>query len=259
MSNKTTKRKNKEYKSSLYPFFHPLLKLSAEKKTPTDLELDNLKGKLSFYLPDTLHLINLIFKAELKRFVLYRWKQVVSLLFIATIFITASYLAVKKYIEPKIVHQIYEVTDTVYLNNLRSFDELIKKISFKESSENYKSISRHGMLGAFQFDPITLKSIGINISKEDFLENKELQIGALKLLFSKNRKTFKEYINKWNFKSIKNVKGTVTESGILMMMHLKPEDAKRFLDSNGEIIGKGDANGMTVNKYCEIFSGYEIP
>jgi len=253
-------KQKRNIRGILSPFLHPLLKLSADKKSPTDIKLDGLKSQLAFYLPDTLYLINLIFKAEIKRFILYKWKQTISLVFIVLLFITSSYLAVKRYVEPRIIHQhIISVTDTIYRNNLQSFDELVKKISFRESSQNYKNISEHGMLGAFQFDPATLKSIGINISEKDFLSNKELQVGALKLLFSKNRKSFINYINKWNFKSIKGVKGTVTESGILMAFHLKPQEAKDFFDSNGEKTGKGDANGTKVAEYIEAFSGYEIP
>ena len=251
--------KKKDIKGIFSPFLHPLLKPSAEKKTPTDLELDSLKSQLSFYLPDVLHLINSITKAEAKRFVLYRWKQVLSLLFITSLFVVASYLAVKRYIEPRIVHHQVVITDTVYRNNLKTFDELVKKISFRESSETYDIVSKHGMLGAFQFDPSTLKAIGINISKEEFLSNKELQVGALKLLFSKNRKAFQSYINRWNFRSIKGVNGTVTESGILMAFHLKPQEAKAFFDSEGKDVGKGDANGTKVSEYIEIFSGYEVP
>lgn len=246
-------------KTVLKPFFHFLLKPSAEKKTPTDLELDALKSKLHFYLPDTLHLVNLIFKAELRRFFLYRWKHLTGFVLVSSLLITISYLGIKTYIEPRIIHHEIQITDTVYVNNLRPFNEFVKKVSYRESSEIFDIISIHGMLGAFQFDLSTLEGIGIKVSSDEFLNNKELQIGAFKLLLQKNRKTFKEYINKWNFKSIKNVKGTVTESGILMMMHLKPKDAKLFFDSNGENIGTGDANGVTVNKYCEIFSGYEVP
>lgn len=243
----------------LRPFFRPLLKMTADSKNPTDLELDSLKSHLHFLLPQTLHLIRVVFRAERKRLFQYKWKEMVGYTILTVLVVASSYYSVKLWVEPLIIKVPVTVTKVVYRNEVLPFDSLVRRVSFREASEDYAIVSEHGMLGAFQFSPSTLKAIGISVSQEDFLANRELQVGVFKLLFQKNRKTFSYYINRWSNRSIKNVKGTMTESGILMAFHLKPADAKAFFDSGGEVVGKGDGNGTKVTEYIELFSGYDIP
>ena len=84
------------------------------------------------------------------------------------------------------------------------------------------------------------------------------------------KRDYYSYVDHWNYKKIRNVKGTVTESGILMGFHLCPDDATVFFNSGGEKLGVphknkkgemvvGDGNGTTVNVFIQRFSGYEIP
>lgn len=240
--------------------FRPFFKLTKDSKTPTDLELDELKNQLAFYFPPVWELFKKILKEEFVRFIKYRWKRLVGLIIITTSIITVSYFAVKYFIEPIIIHKTETVIpEIVYIQKLRPFNDFLVAVAHREASGTYDTISLGGMLGAFQFSNTTLKAIGISVSKEDFLNNEELQIGAFKQLLLSNYRTYEKYALKWNNRQIKNVRGTVTTSGVLMAFHLKPTDAKAFFDSNGNDLGGGDGNGTKVNHYIELFSGYELP
>ena len=143
---------------------------------------------------------------------------------------------------------------------MRPFKQFVKDVAQRESSGRYNITNQFGMLGAFQFSPSTLKNyVGIDISAEDFLNNPELQIGAFRQLLLNNHRSYKKYVDAWNFKKMKNIKGTVTESGILMAFHLRPESAIAFFNSGGKDLGKPDGNGIYVNHYIELFNGYELP
>ena len=84
----------------------PFLKLTRDSKTPTDLELDELKHKLAFYFPPIWHLLKIIIKEELKRFVKYRWKKAIGWIFTVSLIVTLSYFTVKWFIEPVIVKML---------------------------------------------------------------------------------------------------------------------------------------------------------
>ena len=177
-----------------------------------------------------------------------------------SLIVTLSYFTVKWFIEPVIVKkQNVPVVEVVYIRTLRSYSDFVKAVAFRESGGNYKITNQYGMLGAFQFSQKYLPNVGITVSAEDFLNNEELQRGVFKQLLLINYRNNQALINKWNYKSIKGVKGTVTTSGILMAFHLCPQSAITFFNSSGSDLGKPDGNGVYVNQYVQLFSGYEIP
>jgi len=151
------------------------------------------------------------------------------------------------------------VEKTIYTRELKSFEEFVKDVVMRENSGRWTTREGSTTWGGFQFKEKTLvEYVGIRINKEDFENNIELQIGAFKYFLLKNNRTYNSYVQKWRYKTIKNVRGTLTESGILMSFHLRPESAKVFFNSNGENLGKPDGNGIYVNEYIELFNGYEL-
>ena len=94
-----------------------------------------------------------------------------------------------KVVEPRI--NIRNVTDTVYINpmdiKLKTFEQFILDVGKRESTNNWQAVNGT-MLGYFQIKHSTLKSLGFNLSKEDYLNNKELQIGVFKQLLKSNKK-----------------------------------------------------------------------
>lgn len=67
------------------------------------------------------------------------------------------------------------------------FDKFSNQLGFSESSGNYSTVNSIGALGKYQFMPSTMmqlaKQLNINISKQDFLNNPNLQ-----------EKFYKEYV-----------------------------------------------------------------
>jgi hypothetical protein len=140
---------------------------------------------------------------------------------------------------------------------LKSFSELIKSVGQRESSERW-DIAKGQYLGYFQMGSLALKDIGVNVNKQEFLKNKDLQIKCFKKLLNKNKHYMKDYIEKWSNKKIPNINNTITESGILMGAHLVgARKLQKFFDSNFKYIPK-DSNGTPVTEYLDRFSGYDV-
>jgi hypothetical protein len=156
-----------------------------------------------------------------------------------------------------------------------------KKLSGRESGGNQRIVNSSGYMGSYQMGEAALiqggyasrngnaydnKNIawtgkdGIN-STEDFLSNQGAQTNAFNANLSNNWKT----ANRLNLTQYvgRDVGGTtLTESGILGGMHLKPAAVKAYFDNGGCISGKGsatnDGNGTCVGEYMKKFSGYDV-
>ena len=243
-------------------FWHLWLKPTSISKHPTNPELDNLKEHLLWYLPTVLTLFKLITIGQIKWFFHHQWKSFLLKTVIILLIIFSSYylvVYVKSMMNRDTIKIVQKEETIIYTRVLRSWEQFNIDVGKKESGNNWEAVNEYGMLGYYQFDPSTLKNTGFIVSKEDFLSDSILQKCAFKYLIKKNRKTYSDIIAHWNYKNMKNIRGTVTESGILMAFHLRPESALIFFNSNGTDLGKPDANGVTVNQYIELFNGYNIP
>lgn len=151
------------------------------------------------------------------------------------------------------------------------FDEFAKAIRERESSNRYDIENKFGFLGAYQFGKARLLDLGISIdnygmnlrpllyaramkiSKDDFLNNNELQdkifdrhIEKLKVII---KKRFSRYLNKY-FKGI-----YITLSGLVAGAHLVGVGGlSRWF--KGENIK--DGNNVRVEEYIKKFAGYNI-
>ena len=184
--------------------------------------------------------------------------------FIVTISLSLmAFKVVKVYsIEEKLKTKSFGINDLseididipeLYLN-YKSHDMFLDKIAFYESSNDYSKVNRLGYLGKYQFHKKTLKLIGIEVSKKDFLNSPELQEYAMEVLLRENKNTLDYFISKYSERYVHGV--LVTESGILAAAHL---------GGAGNVIewfrsGKDfkDANGTSIKKYMERFSGYNL-
>lgn len=135
----------------------------------------------------------------------------------------------------------------------KSFIDFRNAIGKKESNNNYKSVSKYGYLGKYQFSKYTIKMYGVE-NIDTFLASPELQ-----------EKVFKAYVaeNKWYLKDEiqqyvgKNMNGTlITESGIIAASHLAgPENVKVYLHNNGNIRFQ-DNFGTSIRHFMKRFGGY---
>lgn len=133
-------------------------------------------------------------------------------------------------------------------------ERFLNDIGFKESSNRYHIVNEYGYLGRYQFSPRTLKGLGFNISKKEFLSNPDVQDEAMICLLQHNKRVLQHYIDKWDGKIKNGVK--ITESGILAAAHLTgATSVKRFFKYG---INRKDAYGTSIVDYMNKFSGYEI-
>ena len=72
--------------------------------------------------------------------------------------------------------------------------------------------------GRYQFGKSTLKTLKIKVTKEEFLNNPDLQEEAMKKLLLYNKKHLQKYINRFDGQVINGI--LVTESGLLAAAHL---------------------------------------
>lgn len=137
---------------------------------------------------------------------------------------------------------------------IKNHDAFLDKMGHYESSNDYTRVNRLGYMGKYQFHKKTLKSIGINTTRTDFLNNPKLQEEAMKRLLMANKKTLRRFIKKYNNKSLHGV--YVTESGLLAAAHLG--GAGNVIDWIRRGDDFKDANGTPITRYMKNFSGYTL-
>jgi len=137
------------------------------------------------------------------------------------------------------------------LPNLNSF---LDDLGQRESSNRYDVVNQYGYMGKYQFGKSTLKGLGYDISKTEFLNSPEIQEEAIVKLLKANKKVLKRQINKYDGQLVNGI--LVTESGLLAAAHLVgPGSVKKWV-RNGKMFE--DGNGVKLTEYIERFNGYQL-
>jgi len=130
----------------------------------------------------------------------------------------------------------------------------LNAIGMRESSNRYDVVNKWGYMGKYQFGRKTLKNLGYDVTRKEFLNSPILQEKAMLDLLNHNKKILQKYINYWDGKKINGT--IITESGILAAAHLAGAgNVKRFLREGREF---RDGNGTKLTRYLTQFSGYKI-
>ena len=144
-----------------------------------------------------------------------------------------------------------EVSMAEEIPNLNIF---LNDLGYRESSNRYDVVNQYGYMGKYQFGKSTLKGLGYNISKEEFLSSPDLQEEAIRKLLKSNKKILKKQIKKFDGKLVNGI--LVTESGLLAAAHLVgPGSVKKWV-RNGKM--SEDGNGVKLTEYINIFNGYNL-
>ena len=152
-------------------------------------------------------------------------------------------------------HLRWHLRDFEEVDNFKSF---MFDVGFKESSNTWDTVSKNGAFGYFGMMQETLNLLGIDCDMEMFKTIPELQIGCYKLLLKTNYNDFNEYFKKYDGKFINNIDGKLTLSGLLMGFHHSPTNTIKFLESNGDSIGKPDGNKVFTYQFIQEFNNYNI-
>ena len=74
-------------------------------------------------------------------------------------------------------------------------DRFLNDIGFRESGNRYDITNTWGYMGKYQFGKSTLKGLGYDVSRKEFLNNPELQEEAMLSLLSHNKEKLQKYID----------------------------------------------------------------
>ena len=136
-------------------------------------------------------------------------------------------------------------------------DELnrfLDDIGFRESGNRYDITNKWGYMGKYQFGKTTLKGLGFKVTKQEFLNNPQLQEEAMMALLLHNKEKLQKYIDVFDGQTINGM--YISESGILAAAHLGGQGSVKRYFKNGKVFK--DGFGTKITSYMDKFSGYDI-
>lgn len=146
------------------------------------------------------------------------------------------------------------IIDSINQYHQIELDEFLNAIGHRESTNRYDVVNKWGYMGRYQFGKSTLRGLGYDVSKKEFLSNPELQEEAMLSLLTHNKEKLQKYIDIFDGKTINGI--YITESGILAAAHLGGQGSVKRFFKNGRVFR--DGNGTKITSYMEKFSGYDI-
>jgi hypothetical protein len=130
----------------------------------------------------------------------------------------------------------------------------LNAVGMRESSNRYTVVNKWGYMGKYQFGKRTLKNLGYDVSRKEFLNSPHLQEMAMLDLLLHNKKILQSYIDIHEGEVIHGTE--ITESGILAAAHLAgPGNVKRYFKKGKQF---KDGNGTKLTSYLTNFSGYAL-
>lgn len=146
------------------------------------------------------------------------------------------------------------IKDSIANYHKVELDSFLSAIGFRESGNRYNVTNTFGYMGKYQFGKSTLKGLGYNVSRNEFLNNPDLQEEAMLSLLNHNKEKLQTYIDIYDGKTINGI--YITESGILAAAHLGGQGSVRRYFKNGKVFK--DGYGTKITSYMNQFSGYDI-
>jgi hypothetical protein len=121
----------------------------------------------------------------------------------------------------------------------------------------YQTVNKYGMMGRYQFSPSTVKVLGYNVSKSEFLRNKELQDSVMVAYMRANEQTLHSVIRQYEGRVIKGIK--ITRASILAGAHFAGSNGVIAFLNNNSHTGTVDGLGTSLRKYMSRFSDFHLP
>lgn len=136
----------------------------------------------------------------------------------------------------------------------QELENFLSAIGYRESTNRYDVVNRWGYMGKYQFGRSTLKGLGFKVTKQEFLNNPQLQEEAMMALLLHNKEKLQKYIDVFDGQTVNGM--LITESGILAAAHLGGQGSVKRYFKNGKVFR--DGNGTKITSYMKQFSGYDI-
>jgi hypothetical protein len=148
------------------------------------------------------------------------------------------------------------VPNKIILSEPTELEKFLKHMANRESNNTPHIVNPYGMMGKYQFSPNTVRVLGYNISKEEFLHNTVLQDSVMITYLRANNRELNTYISRYENRVYKGVK--ITRSGVLAAAHLCGSgNIKRFFVET-DYDGCKDANNTSAREYMQTFSIYTL-
>ena len=124
-------------------------------------------------------------------------------------------------------------------------------------NDGYQTVNRFGMMGRYQFSYATMRAVGINVSREEFLASRELQDSAMVQLMLRNEKHLSDIIHRFEGRTVKGMK--ITRASIIAGAHFAgPNGVRQYLTNDSEY-GTIDGMGTSLKKYMWYFVDFHLP
>lgn len=154
--------------------------------------------------------------------------------------------------------QHVHVPNKIVLSKPTPVEQFMDKIAEIETpGGGYHTVNRFGMMGRYQFSPQTVRVLGFEVSKSEFLRNKEIQDSVMVAYMRENEKLLQSLIHRYDGKVVKGVK--ITRASILAGAHFAGSNGVATFLTNNSTTGTVDANGTTLRKYMSYFSNFYLP
>ena len=136
-------------------------------------------------------------------------------------------------------------------------EDFMNAIAETESGNRTTIVNHKGYLGKYQFGPATLKTLGIEVSRDSFLNDEQLQDYAMRMNIRRNYMRLKNLIAQFNGTYKDGVR--ITTAGILAGAHLTgPGGVLSFFYPDEYHYDTTDANGIGVLDYMRMFENYDV-
>ena len=133
----------------------------------------------------------------------------------------------------------------------------MERISEIESGGNHRVVNQYGMMGKYQFGMSTVRAVGLQVSRDEFLRNPELQDTAMVRLMKLHEQELKHLIERYEGRVIKGVK--ITRASVLAGAHFAGAGGVRAFLTNHDEYGTIDGNGTTLKYYMSKFKDMHLP
>lgn len=150
------------------------------------------------------------------------------------------------------------VPKKIVLSNPTPVEQFMDKIAAIETpGGGYQTVNKYGMMGRYQFSPSTVRVLGYNVSKSEFLRNKELQDSVMVAYMHANERTLQHLIHRYEGKVVKGIK--ITRASILAGAHFAGSNGVITFLTNSSQTGTVDGFGTSLKKYMSYFSDFHLP
>jgi hypothetical protein len=121
----------------------------------------------------------------------------------------------------------------------------------------YQTTNKFGMLGRYQFSPSTIRVLGYDVTKSEFLNTPELQDSVMIAYMVANEKQLRHLISRYEGTTFKGIR--ITRASILAGAHFAGSGGVVAFFNNDDLHGRTDAFGTSLRKYMSMFSDFHLP